>query len=175
MNYRKSVLLLAAISLSATPLARGMTTGVGGPEREFRAELEGRNEVPLTLTAAQGTLTLTVNEVDTSVHFVLTYSGLQTTVLFAHIHVAQPNVNGAVTVFFCGGGGRPACPQNGTVEGDFGASNVLPIVTQQLEAANLEKLLEAIRAGETYANVHSTTSPGGEIRGQIHDDDRDRH
>jgi hypothetical protein len=29
--------------------------------------------------------------------------------MFAHIHVGQPDVNGGVTVFFCGGGGRPAC------------------------------------------------------------------
>ena len=36
----------------------------------------------------------------TSVHFVLEYAGLQTTVVAAHIHVGQPNVNGGVTVFF---------------------------------------------------------------------------
>jgi adenosylcobinamide amidohydrolase len=174
MNYRKTVMLLAAIFLWAMPIGARDNDRHEGPERKFRAELKGRNEVPLVLSAARGALSLEVNETDSSVHFVLEYDGLQTTVLFAHIHVAQPDVNGAVTVFFCGGGGRPACPQNGTVEGDFGASNVLPIVTQQLEAANLAKLLEAIRAGKTYANVHSTTSPGGEIRGQIHDDDKDK-
>jgi hypothetical protein len=146
------------------------------PERDFRADLIGSNEVPLTLSAAGGTLTLTVNEVDTSVHFVLEYAGIQTNVLFAHIHVGQPNVNGGVTVFFCGGGGRPACPQGaGTVEGDFTATDVIALTTQQLEVNNLEKLLSAIRAGETYANVHSTTSPGGEIRGQILDAKKKEH
>jgi hypothetical protein len=57
-------------------------------------------------------------------------------------------------------------------KGDFTANDVLGIATQQLEANNLQKLLAAIRAGKTYANVHPTTSPGGEIRGQIHDDDK---
>jgi hypothetical protein len=175
MNYRRVVLVLAAIPLLAMPLFaldNEKHEKKEGPEREFRAELRGRNEVPLTLSTARGRLTLTVNEVDTSVHFVLEYSGLQTTVLFAHIHVGQPNVNGAVTVFFCGGGGRPACPAAGTVEGDFNSNDVLGITTQQLEASNLAKLLKAIRAGKTYANVHSATSPGGEIRGQIVEDER---
>ena len=141
-----------------------------GPAREFRADLKGRNEVPLTLSSGRGTLALTVNDDDTSVHFVLEFSGLQTAISASHIHVGQPNVNGGVTVFFCGGA-RPACPQGqGTVEGDFTASDVIGLAPQQLEANNLAKLLAAIRAGKTYANLHTATSPGGEIRGQIRDD-----
>ena len=164
MKHRNVMLCTAAVSLLTMPL---IASGGDRPERNFHAQLRGRNEVPLTLSAARGSLDLTVNNTDTSVHFVLEYTGIQTPVLFAHIHVGQPNVNGGVTVFFCGGGGRPACPPNGTVEGDFTANDVLALVTQQLEVNNLAKLLAAIRAGKTYANVHSTTSPGGEIRGQI--------
>jgi hypothetical protein len=106
------------------------------------------------------------------VHFVLTYGGFLTSVGAAHIHVGQKSVNGGVTVFFCGGGGRPACPPQGTVQGDFTANDVIGLASQQLEPNNLQKLLAAIRAGKTYANVHTTTSPAGEIRGQIHDDDK---
>ena len=94
MNYRKAVLLLAAIPVLAVPLIAQHNERHEGPEREFRADLRGRNEVPLTLSAARGTLALTVNDADTSVHFVLEYSGLQTTVAASHIHVGQPNVNG---------------------------------------------------------------------------------
>jgi hypothetical protein len=168
MNYRKAILLIAAIPLLAMPLVAQHDERRESPERDFRADLRGRNEVPLTLSAARGTLELTVNELGNSVHFVLEYAGLQTPALFAHIHVGQPNANGGVTVFFCGGGGRPACPQGGgTVEGDFMVNDVLAVSTQQLELKNMAKLLSAIRAGETYANVHTMTSPGGEIRGQI--------
>ena len=166
-----AVFALATISLLTMPL---LALDRDKPERDFRAQLRGRNEVPLTLSMARGTLDLEVNEAETSVHFVLEYSGLSAAVLFAHIHVGQPNVNGGVTVFFCGGGGRPACPPSGTVEGDFTANDVLALATQQLEANNLAKLIAAIRSGKTYANVHTATSPGGEIRGQIEPDKHDK-
>ena len=179
MNHRMTVILLAAMSLLTMPLIARHDQDKK-TEREFRAELKGRNESPLTLSAGQGTLELTVNEADTSVHFVLEYSGLLTPVAAAHIHVGQPNINGGVTVFFCGTvpAGFPArlpCPPSGTVTGDFTAADVIGLTTQQLEVNNLPKLLAAIRAGKTYANVHTMTSPGGEIRGQIHDEkDKDK-
>lgn len=169
MTYRKTLLILAAVPLLALPLAGRDREAA----RDFRANLRGRNEVPLTLSAARGSLELHVNDDDTSVHFVLEYSGFETPVAVSHIHVGQPNANGAITVFFCGGPTRPACPQSGTVTGDFTANDVLAIVPQQLEANNLAKLLAAIRAGQTYANIHTMTSPGGEIRGQIRGGDND--
>jgi len=173
MNIRKALFPMVAIPLLVIPVVAQNHDGHDRPERDFHATLRGRNEVPLTLSAGRGTLDLKVNHDDTSVHFVLTYSGLLTPVGAAHIHVAQPNVNGGVTVFFCGGGGRPACPANGVpVEGDFTAADVIGLPTQQLEPNNLDKLLAAIRAGRTYANVHTMTSPGGEIRGQIQPDDK---
>ena len=175
MNHRSTVALLAAISLLAIPLVAHDDS----PDCHFRADLRGRNESPVTLSSARGRLTLTVNESDDSVHFVLQYSGLATTVTQAHIHVGQPDVNGGVTVFFCGTvpagfPERSACPQEGTVEGDFTEADVIGLVPQQLEANNLAKLLAAIRAGNTYGNVHSMTSPAGEIRGQIEVDRRRR-
>ena len=174
MKYRKTLLLLAAIPLLVMPLVAQHNERREGPERESQADLRGRNEVPLTLSAARGTFALTVDDTDTSVHFALEYTGLLTTVAAAHIHVGQPNVNGGVTVFLCGGGGRPACPQEGMVEGDFTANDVLALTSQQLELHNLAKLLSAIRAGKTYGNVHTLTSPGGEIRGQIRAEEKER-
>src|SRR5262249_44196007 len=170
-------LLFSTVIAAACVLAFTGTVGQAqGDERrqqrEFRADLRGRNEVPLTLTGARGELLLTISEDDNSGHFVLSYEGLRTDVLFAHIHVGQPNVNGGVTVFFCDNSAQPQspnrCPDNaGTVEGDFTADNVIGLTSQQLPAGDLARLLRAIRAGQTYANVHAMTSPAGEIRGQI--------
>jgi hypothetical protein len=35
-------------------------------------------------------------------------------------------------------------------------------------------MVKAIRSGVAYVNVHSTLYPGGEIRGQLRNGDRDR-
>lgn len=73
-----------------------------------------------------------------------------------------------MTIFLCGGGGRPACPPRaGTVEGTITAANVLAIQAQDLAVGDLASIIAAIRDGATYANVHSSRRPGGEIRGQI--------
>jgi CHRD domain len=45
--------------------------------------------------------------------------------------------------------------------------------SQAILAGELAEVLAAIRAGVAYANVHTTLSPGGEIRGQIRVDERD--
>ena len=45
---------------------------------------------------------------------------------------------------------------------------------QGIAAGEFDELVRAMRAGVTYANIHTTAHPGGEIRGQIGDDDRGR-
>jgi hypothetical protein len=161
-------LIVAGCLLALTGTGRQANADARPPQREFQTHLQGRHEVPVTLSTAQGDLRLTISDDESSIHFVLSYTGFQTPVLFAHIHIGQRNVNGGVALFFCGGGGRAACPQQaGTVEGDVTAADIMAIETQQLDATDLAKVLSAIRRGETYANIHSMTSPGGEIRGEI--------
>jgi hypothetical protein len=51
---------------------------------------------------------------------------------------------------------------------------------QGIAPGEFAEVIAAIRAGVTYANVHSTRNAPGEIRGQIkvrdrHDDDDDDH
>ena len=45
---------------------------------------------------------------------------------------------------------------------------------QGIAAGEFAELVRALRAGAAYANVHTTAHPGGEIRGQVADDDRGR-
>jgi len=139
---------------------------------KVRAKLVGDQEVPVVSTKAGGEFEARI-EPDNTVTFKLSYEGLEGgNTLFAHIHLGQHSVNGGVMTFLCGGGTKPtACPnQSGTVEGTIAASDILGLATQQLPAAGFEEFVRALRNGNAYVNVHTTASPGGEIRGQVRDD-----
>ena len=140
-------------------------------EMEFKARLTGFQETPAISTTGSGTFKAQLSEDGTSLSFTLTYSGLEADALFAHIHLGQKGVAGGVSAFLCGGGGKPACPaRSGTVTGTITASDVIGPTGQGIAAGQFAELIRAMRAGVTYANVHSTVFGGGEIRGQITED-----
>jgi hypothetical protein len=133
----------------------------------FAARLIGFNEVPANNTAGRGDLTFTMTS--TQITFKLVYAGLSGPPAAAHIHVGQKNVNGGVSVFFCGGGGQAACPAatSGTVSGTITAANVVGPTAQGYNVGDLAAVERAIKAGVTYADMHTAKFPAGEIRGQI--------
>jgi CHRD domain len=170
------VVLLAAGAIVTAALAHN---GNGNGKRSINAELEGFQEVPSISTNAEGEIKVKVN--GSSIKYKLEYSGFErpagqppNEVLFAHIHFGQEGVNGGVAAFLCGGPSKPPCPQgSGTVTGTIVADDVQAIAAQGLEAKDIGALIRAMKAGYTYANVHSTEFGSGEIRGQIGDDDDD--
>lgn len=48
-------------------------------------------------------------------------------------------------------------------------------LTRAFSLESSTSLVDAIEAGVTYANVHTSKYPMGEIRGQISDDHGDHH
>lgn len=148
-------------------------------ENRLRAKLRGYQEVPAVSTLASGDFRATIHD-NARIDYELSYRDLQAPVAQAHIHFGQRAVNGGISVWLCGTAalpgpaGTPVCPSTNpaTVTGTITATNVIgPGGAQQLGAGELAELLSAIRAGVTYANVHTSVSPGGEIRGQIKADD----
>ena len=99
----------------------------------------------------------------------LRYSGIEGgATTQAHIHFGQLHTAGGVSAFLCGGGDKPACPSpGGTVEGTIDGADVVGPAGQGIAVGQFDELVRALRAGATYANVHSSTYAGGEIRGQI--------
>ena len=146
-------------------------TNVGGlrnvPPGSAAAFLRGYDEVPIVSTTAQGTFVTSIDGAGTQLSFELAYSGISSTVLFAHIHLGQTSVNGGVAAFLCGGGSKPPCPASGTVTGTITPADVIGPAGQGVAAGEFAEVLRALRSGVTYANVHSSMFPGGEIRGQI--------
>jgi CHRD domain len=143
---------------------------------QIGALLTGYEESPSVSTTATGAFTATIDHDGDEIFYTETYSGLQGTVTQSHIHVGQLGVNGSIVIFLCQTatnpdptGRAPQCPQQGTVSGTITAGNVIAgsTASQQLVAGDIAAVVAAIRTGAAYANVHSTLSPGGEIRGQI--------
>lgn len=101
--------------------------------------------------------------------FRLRWSGLTGPPMAAHVHLGQQGVNGGVSAFFCGGGGKPACPQStsGEITGTIAPADVIGPSAQGIAPGEWSELTAAMRAGFTYANIHTSVNPGGELRGQI--------
>jgi len=133
------------------------------------ARLSSFNEVPAIVTGARGSFRATLSADGTTLSFELSWEGLSGPPLFAHIHIGQTGVNGGVTIFLCGGDAQPACPQatSASITGTATAANVLAIPAQGVQAGNLAQVLNAMRLGKTYANIHTPRFMGGEARGQI--------
>src|SRR5207245_7831720 len=98
----------------------------------------------------------------------ITFSGLSTNLLVAHLHFAPPKVAGGVMIFLCGGGNQPVCPAatSGTITGTISAANVTGPTTQGIDPGDLTSALEAVRDGDAYANIDTTKFLGGDIRCQ---------
>lgn len=138
----------------------------------LKATLTGVQEVPSVLTPGTGEFTATVDPTGTSMTFTLTYSDLQADATQSHIHFGQPGANGGIMVWFCSNLTPPASPRrcplrSGTVEGTVTFADVVGPFGQGIDPADFGDVISAIQTGRTYANVHSTRSPGGEIRGLV--------
>jgi hypothetical protein len=153
---------------------------------KFRMNLIGYQEVPAVSTVATGQFEAEISRDEQFIDYELTYSGLQGNVTQSHIHFGQRSVNGGISIWLCQTSTNPApaavaattpvCPQSGTVTGTISAVNVVgPGGAQQLGAGELAEIIAAIRAGVAYVNVHTSISPGGEIRGQFRGDRGHRH
>ena len=174
---RKSILAAVALTVLAAPI-----TSTAREDRDdvttYRARLTGFGEVPPKLANGQGKFTGALSADGASISWTLTWSDLTTPAQAAHIHFGQPQNTGSVVVFFCGGGGRPACPDgpghSGSVSGTWTAVDILPVPSQNVAAGDFAGFVRILRVHLGYANVHTTVFPGGEIRGQVsHERDRD--
>jgi hypothetical protein len=171
----KRTLLTAAMAIAtsmvlSTPAAYADTI-------TLTATLSGALEVPPTGSAGTGFATVVLNTTANTMFVDVTFSGLTGTTTASHIHccVASPflNANAGVATQVPTFLNLPL----GVTSGSFTqlldltlASSYNPaFVTAQggtvpgAEAA----LVAGMENGESYLNIHTTTYPGGEIRGLL--------
>jgi hypothetical protein len=153
-----AVLILARLHVMADPGARA-----------FRASLDGYHEAPLSIsTNGTGSFQAMLSPTGDELTYELQYSGLEGQVtVAAHVHIGQTGTTGGVMFFLCGGGGKPVCPNSGTVTGTVSSSDIIGPAGQGVAAGEFQEAIAAMRDGTAYANVHTTLYPSGEIRGQI--------
>jgi hypothetical protein len=172
---------ISSFGLVVAALVSGAYVGAAAQEsgkrntNNLKATLNGVQEVPAVSTVGKGKLDLVIDEAAQTIDFELSYQDLEGiapatpdgVVLFSHIHFGRPSTTGGVSVFFCGGGGFPACPASGTITGVITPANVVGPAGQGIAPGEFGELLRALRNQDTYVNVHTTKHPGGEIRGRI--------
>lgn len=173
---------LAAV-VGVITMASLVTAAVANDSARFTASLTGYQETPTLSTAGKGIFKASINKGGTEIRYTLTYQGpfdanpAGGTVTQAHIHLGARAIAGGVSAFLCsnlgnGPAGTPACPATeGTVTGVITAAQIIGPAPQGIQAGEFAELVRAIRAGAAYANLHTTTFPAGEIRGQISDND----
>ena len=179
MNRRTISVALAVAALCGT--AAGARDDDDDEDR-VRVSLAGFNEVAAVSSRGRGEFRAKIK--DDLIEFTLSYSRLNSAAFMAHIHLGQKDVNGGISAWLCGTPpagvpARPACPAGNTdetvsVSGTVGPADVIGPTGQGIAAGEFAELLRAIDKGVTYVNVHTATQGGGEIRGQIGDDERGR-
>ena len=163
-SARPIVLVLSVVVGLMAALPAGATSGFN-----FQAHLAGANEVPPRDTLAQGQAVVRLSDDETTVSWRLIASNIDN-VFAAHIHCGAPEVNGPVRVTLFAG-----TPAGGRFDGvlSSGSASVVGIT-----CPDGTPLVDAMRAGNTYVNVHTNDGvdpantgpgdfPGGEIRGQL--------
>jgi len=169
---RIKLLVLSILALAVLSVAIAGIVAANDKSR-FKTALTGYEETPAVSSAGSGEFAATVDDENQTIHYTLTFANLNGNVLFAHVHFGQRGVAGGVAAFLCGGGTKPApCVPGTTISGTITPADVIGPSGQGIAPGEWNELVAAIRAGVAYANVHSTTQPAGEIRGQINDNDQ---
>jgi hypothetical protein len=158
-------LITVAGTASAAPGSKKASNQSDRPDhsRKFTARLTGAEEVPPVDTDAHGKAEFKISRDGLSLHFKLSVSDI-ISVTAGHIHSGTLGLNGPVVLNLVS---ASACTTRGDrikCEGDATAANL----TGPLTGHPLSDLVALMEEGRAYSNVHTTAHPGGEARGQIH-------
>lgn len=120
-------------------------SSVAGTITSFMATLNGSQEVPSVSTSANGAGTFNWSDRNSALTYDITVQNLSSPIIAAHFHTGAPGVAG------------PAI-KDITFSGNRATGTWADLTSQQ----RID-----LFAGRLYVNVHTSTHPDGEIRGQV--------
>jgi hypothetical protein len=165
--------MIVGVAAAITASASAATTDQGG-RGVVREQLSGFVETPLAVsTPATGQFRMQINNQTQEIAWRLTYSDIGTAVTQAHVHFGSPAQTGGISFFLCtnqgnGPAGTQLCPAApATISGTITPADIVGPAGQGIAAGEFAEIVQAVHAGFTYVNVHSTAFPTGEIRAQL--------
>jgi hypothetical protein len=121
------------------------------PTQQVSGTLSGSNEVPAVSASGSGTFTGTYTPSTKSLNYTVTYAGLTGAPTGAHLHFGDAkHTTASPTVPF------PTASLPTTTSGTFGGT--VTLTAQQADS---------LTAGRIYANIHTATNTGGELRANV--------
>lgn len=128
----------------------------------FVATLSGAEEVPARSTGANGAAQFIIE--GDSITYAIEIDDIAS-ITAAHIHSGAPGVNGPVRLFLYPSRQGDPAPQVTTTDKRILVSATIP--SSNVSGVTFQELLSQMRSGGAYVNVHTTTFPGGEMRGTV--------
>ncbi|MEP6577092.1 MAG: CHRD domain-containing protein [Nitrososphaerota archaeon] len=129
---------------------------------KFNASMSGNNEVPPVDTKATGQTTFRTANNDTTIKYKVNITGFSDAT-GAMVHTGKAGANGDVIVDLLQGSKKNPTKLGMLIRGNITDSSL----TGPMKGKTLADLISAIKNGDTYVNVHTSSHPNGEIRGQI--------
>jgi len=127
---------------------RGQITGTTAGQTDYlTGRVQGAQEAPPNGSLATGSVTTLLDKFTGMVYVTGSFTGLTAIASAAHIHRANPTINGPVIIPL-----QITADTKGTIHE---ASSIAPS----------DRI--SMSAGGTYVNIHNANFPGGEIRGQL--------
>ena len=126
------------------------------------ATLGGGEETPILLSGAAGTAEVAIDTTAKEFAITLRIFNIPTTTTAGHIHVGAKGIAGPVVLDFPAIAGRL-----GDFVTTFRAGEASFRANPAIGINTIDDLIQAVANGNAYVNIHTTSFPAGEIRGQL--------
>ena len=150
------------VCAGALALAILLPSAASAQAVNMTATLTGGEENPALLTGAVGTAEMSLDAANREIAVTLRLFNMPTGTTAGHIHAGPKGVNGPVIIDFPIPAGRTG---DLTLQFRLGQGQFRP--RPDIGINTIDDAIQTIAGGGAYANIHTSTNPSGEIRGQL--------